>query len=347
MKGSTVERYYKDKLSDFSTWEQAGHAEEWVLLPENIGEFCGIDETMLAGEVYTIFFNKDGHGRRGTIIAIVRGTKADVVASYINKIPLSEREKVKEITMDFSDSMYSIAKQCLPNATIIIDCFHIIQRICEGLDELRLRFKRLAVTQTKKEESEFKKEEEKKAKRRQYNRLRYAEKRADKKKPKGKKRGRKRIRMKKFRPTEFSNGDTKVELYTRSRGLLYKAGGKWSRNQKDRAKILFKECPKIKEGYSLVCSVRSIFSDKNLNREQAKEKLRKWYGKVADCTLREIKSARDCIKAKEEEVLNYFDNRATNAAAESLNSKLKGFKAQLHGVVDIPFFMYRVCMIFG
>ena len=39
-------------------------------------------------------------------------------------------------------------------------------------------------------------------------------------------------------------------------------------------------------------------------------------------------------------MLNYFINRATNAAAESLNSKLKGFRAQLRGVSDLPFFMY-------
>ena len=68
---------------------------------------------------------------------------------------------------------------------------------------------------------------------------------------------------------------------------------------------------------------------------------------VSDCTIREIKSARDCIKANEEEVLNYFINRHTNASAESQNSKIKGFRAQVHGVSDIPFFMYRMCKVFG
>ena len=50
---------------------------------------------------------------------------------------------------------------------------------------------------------------------------------------------------------------------------------------------------------------------------------------------------------KEEEVLNYFINRSTNAHAESLNSKLKGFRAQLRGVQDLPFFMFRASIIFG
>ncbi len=32
---------------------------------------------------------------------------------------------------------------------------------------------------------------------------------------------------------------------------------------------------------------------------------------------------------------------------DSLHSKIKGFKAQLHGIADIPFFMYRIGTIFG
>ncbi len=43
----------------------------------------------------------------------------------------------------------------------------------------------------------------------------------------------------------------------------------------------------------------------------------------------------------------YFINRSTNAAAESLNSKIKHFRSQLHGVSDLPFFIYRLTVIFG
>ena len=102
----------------------------------------------------------------------------------------------------------------------------------------------------------------------------------------------------------------------------------------------------MREGYSLISKVRNIFKRK-LTMEQAKERLHEWYKDVNACTLREIKAARECIRSRENEVLNYFINRSTNASAESLNSKLKGFKAQLHGIADIPFFMYRICTIFG
>ena len=50
---------------------------------------------------------------------------------------------------------------------------------------------------------------------------------------------------------------------------------------------------------------------------------------------------------KKDYVLNYFNNRSTNTSAESFNSKLKGFWAQVRGVADMPFFMYRTVKIFG
>lgn len=339
VKGEEVERYYKFHLSDFKTWVQRGHAVDWVLLAKNLGKRCSIDETMLCGEVYTILSNKDGHGGRGSIIAIVKGTKAEVVSMIIKKMAEEERARVTEITMDFSDSMYSIATACFPNATIVIDCFHIVQRLCESLESMRLKFKRQAVVEDKKAAAAFAKEEERKAKRRAYYRKNH------KKNPK-EKRGRKRIRKRAYKPQVLPNGDTKVELLTRSRNLLAQSGEKWGESKRERARLLFSLCPQMKEGYSIVCKLRGLFKQ-DITREEAKEKLHGWYKEVSRCTLREIKSARDCIKRKEEEILNYFINRSTNASAESLNSKMKGFRAQLHGVADIPFFLYRVCTIFG
>ena len=137
-----------------------------------------------------------------------------------------------------------------------------------------------------------------------------------------------------------------MELLTRSRNLLSQSGDKWGEHKKERARLLFDLYPQMREGYSLISKVRNIFKRK-LTMEQAKERLHEWYKDVNACTLREIKAARECIRSRENEVLNYFINRSTNASAESLNSKLKGFKAQLHGIADIPFFMYRICTIFG
>ena len=69
--GDNFERSYKETISDFKTWEDAGHAEDWVIIPGNMGPHLSIDETCLStGEVYTILSNKEAHGRKGCLVAI-------------------------------------------------------------------------------------------------------------------------------------------------------------------------------------------------------------------------------------------------------------------------------------
>ena len=112
-------------------------------------------------------------------------------------------------------------------------------------------------------------------------------------------------------------------------------------------KLLFGLYPKLKEAYDIVNRLRSIFRSSTLTKETAKLKFQEWYKTVNKCTLREVKAARDAIKSREDEILNYFIDYSTNAGAESFTSKIKGFRAQLRGVSDLPFFMFRLCTIFG
>jgi len=46
-------------------------------------------------------------------------------------------------------------------------------------------------------------------------------------------------------------------------------------------------------------------------------------------------------------ILNYFNNKSTNASAESFNSKIKAFRTQFRGVTDIKFFLFRVAKIYA
>ena len=207
---------------------------------------------------------------------------------------------------------------------------------------MRLRCKREAQAKVRKEKSEFKKRQKRNAAHRRWYRKTHP------KKYKGKTRGRKPARKnEKFKPTVLSTGDTLVELLTRCRCALTQTPDKWSERTKERMNLLFRLHPKIKESYDIVNKLRAIFRSTSLDKENARVKLHGWYKTVNRCTIREIKSARDAIKSREDNVLNYFIERSTNASAESLNSKLKGFRAQLRGVSDLPFFMYRVCQIFG
>ena len=340
--GDNLERSYKHSLSDFPEWEQLEHAPDWILLPENIGERLSIDETSLQDDLFTFLSNKEGHCKKGTIVAAVRGTKVKDVVGVLLGIPEAERLKVKEVTMDLSEGMADIVAQAFPHATIVLDCVHIMQRCNDAIEEIRLRGKREAQAKVRKEKSEFKKRQKRNAAHRRWYRKTHP------KKYKGKTRGRKPARKnEQFKPAKLSTGDTLVELLTRTKYALTQTPDKWSERTKERMALLFAKYPKIKQSYDIVNTLRAIFRSTSLTKETARKKLHDWYKVVNQCTIREVKSARDAIKSREDNVLNYFIARSTNASAESLNSKMKAFRAQLRGVSDLPFFMYRLCTIFG
>ena len=343
---STFAKRYKDTLSDFETWEQKEHASEWILLPQNVGKEYGIDETSLQGELYTIVHNKDAHGRKGSIIAVVKGTNPADVLRVLMQLPADKREMVESITMDLSDCIRAIAREAFPKAIAIRDCFHVVKRGGEGCEEIRLRLKREAIKELNKKKADFRKYLERLATQRKSYRKRMKAKHG--KNWKKSKRGKKPQRLNtRFEPPKLKNGETLVEALTRCRKQLSMSREKWSLTQENRAKILFELYPKLEEAYNLINSLRAVFRNKELTKETAKEKLGEWYEKVAACTLREIKSVRDTIKFYEDEILNYFIKRQTNASAESLNSKVKCFRAQVKGVRDIPFFMYRLATVLG
>ena len=340
--GDELERSYKHHLSDYPEWEQRDHASNWILIEDNVGENLSIDETMLQEDLVTILSNKEGHCKQGSVISIVRGTKAEDVIEVLMQIPEEARLAVKEVTMDLSSSMRAIISTVFPNATIVLDCFHVLKRCHDAIEEVRLHLKRDAQVELRRQEREFRENEERRAR----NRKKYRQK--HKRKPgvvyRGPKYKRKNSR---FKAPTYSNGDTKIELLTRTKRALTQSREKWSDKTAERMKILFEEEPKLKEAYDIVNCLRSIFRSKTLDKESARIKLHGWYELATKCSLREIKSARDAIKSREDEVLNYFINHSTNAGAESLNSKIKTFRAQLRGVSDYPFFMYRIYKIFG
>ena len=335
IKGKDFERAYKDHLSDFRTWKHLGHASKYLIFPRNLGPNVTIDETALSdGELYTIISNKDAHGGKGALIAIVKGTKVEDVVEALNRIFWYERSKVLEITMDFSASMHSIATQCFPYAMITLDRFHVQKDCYDAMQQLRISH----LKEAKKAEIEA----------REQHRLRNKRNKAHRKQGKKGPRGRKPNRAnERYEPPRLSNGDTLPELLARSRYLLMVSAEKWTQSQKTRAKILFELYPDIQTAYSLCHSLRMIFSNPKATKESARESMKKWYNKIAEFENDAFNTVAATIYQREDEILNYFINRATNAAAESLNAKIKNFRAQLHGVVDVDFFLYRLSMIFG
>lgn len=287
------------------------HAERWILFKNNIGEYLSIDETALSnGELYTIVTNKKAKGKKGVLVAMIHGTSSEKVIEILKKIPEGKRRKVKEVTLDMAGSMNKIVQESFPKATKVIDRFHVQKLAYDALQEIRIKHRWKAID----EESEA---------------IRTA-----------------RYNHKTYQAAVLSNGDTVKQLLARSRYLLFKSVEKWTERQKERAKILFAQYPDIEKAYSLTHSLRMIFT-RNSKKEIAYTKLAQWYNKVEECGFKSFRSIMNTIHTHYKEILNYFENRSTNASAESFNAKLKAFRATLRGVVDIKFFLYRVAKIWA
>ncbi len=333
--GDTLERAYKENLSGYQQWEDKSHADKYLLFPENFGPRMSIDETSTKdGELFTILSNKDGHGRKGSIAAIVRGTRAEDVCSAIKLVPELIRKQVGEVTLDFSHSMELIIHSCFPWAYRTLDRFHLQRMALEAVQDLRRKHLREEMSEEAAARKEWKASELK--------RLSHC------KKAKIYVLGIKPFpKPRPYVPNRFPNGDTAPELLSRSMYFLMKSPNKWSENQKERAKLLFERYPDIKKAYSLSHSLRVIFNNKNATPESAKESLREWYNKVKTFKNDDFRTIAKTIQSREEEVLNYFLFRSTNASAESLNTKIKAFRAQLRGITDLKFFLFRLTRIYA
>lgn len=309
--GEQFAQQYKEYLSNYNNWAQKPHAEDWITFPKNIGCRLSIDETSLSnGELYTIVTNKAAKGKKGVLVAMVKGTKAEDVIEAIKIIPLRVRRKVNEITLDMAGSMSQIVRQCFPKATRVIDRFHVQKLALDALQEIRIKHRWNAI------------DEETNA------------------------RDNAKWDNKIYTPFRFDNGDTKKQLLARSRYLLFKSPEKWSQSQKQRARILFAQYPDIKKAYSLTHDLRLIYA-KTKDKAVAITKLAHWYNKVTDSGFRSFNSITGTIHTHYREILNFFENRSTNASAESFNAKLKAFRATLRGVCDVKFFLFRVAKIFA
>ena len=115
-----------------------------MLYGKNLGKYLSLDETSLSkGELYTILTNKEANGKKGSVVAIVKGTKAQDVINVLNKIPEERRNMVKEVTVDMSRNMNLISKKYFPKTTIVTDSFHVQKLTIEEVqgERIRLRWK--------------------------------------------------------------------------------------------------------------------------------------------------------------------------------------------------------------
>lgn len=289
--GHTFEKQYKEVLSGFRQWDQLDHAEEWLLFPDNIGPRLAIDESSLSnGELYTFVTNRDARTRERSLVAVVAGTRSDDVIAVLERIGEEQRRLVIEVTLDLSDSMRKIVRTVFPKADRVIDRFHIQKLACEAVQELRVKHRWDAIQQANDDMEEAK------------------------------------LTGKPYEPFRFQNGDTRKELLARSRYLLFKSADNWSERQVQRADILFSEYPDIKKAYGLCHSLRIIFA-KNTIKDAARLSMARWYNKVEEAGMHSFNVIAATFHEHYDEILNFYNNRSSNAMAECFNAKIKLFRA--------------------
>lgn len=49
---NTLDKQYKDVLSDYRTWSELEHADEWLVFPDNVGRNLAIDETSMSNSEF-------------------------------------------------------------------------------------------------------------------------------------------------------------------------------------------------------------------------------------------------------------------------------------------------------
>jgi transposase len=281
------------------------------LFSNNIGSHLSLDETAFSnGDLYTILTNKKAKGKKGAIVAMVKGTKADLVIQVLHKIPLKQRKKVKEVTLDMAGNMGLIVKKSFPEATLVIDRFHVHKLALDALQEIRIKH-RWEVLDAQNDAIESA-----------------------------------RNKSLKYTPKLLSNGDTLKQLLARSRYLLYKSSHKWTENQSKRAVILFERYPDLEKAYKLCQNLSWIFNNTK-DKTSALIRLVKWDEKVRQAKFKSFNTIARTMSIHYQNILNYFDNRSTNASAESFNAKIKAFRTQFRGVKNVDFFLYRLITIFA
>lgn len=159
------------------------------------------------------------------MVAIVVGTKADTVIEILRKLPVNQRKKVKEVTLDMDGNIGLMAKKCFPKATQVTDRFHVQQLALEAVQDMRIQY-RWQVLEDENDALEQAK-----------------------------------LKQLDYQPEMLSNGDTLKQLLARSRYVLYKKTTDWTSSQQERASLLFDRYPDLKRAYELSQALSHSFEN--------------------------------------------------------------------------------------
>lgn len=269
-----------------------------------------IDEININNEVYTILSNPVIN----KIVAIIPWVKANLITSFLrDKISYEKRLKVKEVTLDMSQSMDWIVTELFPQAKRTLDRYHVTSNVLEDIQSVRMRIK----TIIKKEELEI--EEQSK------------------------------IDRKKYIPAKFENTETRLDFITRLRYQLFKRRKDWNEFQITRWEVLkrHEEFYDIKISYEILEKFYDIY-DSDITSDAAKILFQDWFKKISQYeNIIELQNSWRTIKNHLEWILGYFWDRSTNAFAEWLHSRIRRVLSNFRWFKNPDYMFYRITRIFA
>ena len=306
-----LQRHYKHEVSGFRQWAQLPHAGDYLIYPQNITDKLSIDEVSLSkGEPYTFVTNKNtGARNKKSVVAVINGTEAKTIQEVLDRIAPEKRSQVQEVSMDMARNMGLAVEKSFPNSKMVIDRFHVVRLVMDAMQHIRVGLRWKAIAEENQAIKQAKEKNEK------------------------------------YHPQVLANGDTLKELLARSKYLLYKYEDDWTATQAKRAAVLFEKYPLLKSVYKVTLGFRNIY--KNTSKTIALIQFNEWKKNVGEMKIEEFNTVVNSIEYHLDNILNFFDNRSTNANAESFNSKIKAFRANLRGVTDVKFFLFRLEKLFA
>lgn len=294
---------YKSKYKDLKT--------KWYFNKSLLWTRICIDEKNINWEVYTIFSNPD---LDKWLIWIIPWTKSKLVSELVReKTNFTDRIIVKEIALDMASSMEWIARELFPQATQVVDRFHVMKNVLEDIQALRTKIKTNITKELLDLETQAK------------------------------------IDRVQFIPKKYNINstlsETKKELITRIRYQLFKRRKDWNNTQLERWEVLKKidDFQDIVCFYDLLSDLYAIF-DKDENALSFQD----WLSKVSRFNhIIELQNTWRMIQNHLSRIINYFNNGFTNAFAENLNSRIQRFISDLRWFKDVNYMLYRIIAKFS
>jgi transposase len=338
--------WYKDSLSGFRTVKietlpiQLGDKSSEILIPilraDQVGSHMAIDEKHIDGKYYTVLTN----ATTGMVAMLASTVVPHQIGECIAKLGVS-MGNVAILSRDLAPTFENVGNLFFPHSMQVADKYHVVKHALDCLQDIRVRLKQQALSQQKQQQAIHK----------------------NNKKKNNKKCGvppsgvppsgvppsgvPPTDKQAKFVTPKIENGETMVELLTRSKYLLNIKATNWNQYQIDRSNLLFKYFPELKTAHEIINKFRDWYEpiQKSESDFYLENQLLNWQFEAEQSKIKEVIHFQNLVKLNEEYILNYHKGLATNAIAESVNAKIQNAIRQNKGTRDIDFFHFRLAKI--